>query len=227
MSRYYNTPGGEYASVTTVLDLLDKSMALVPWAVGLTVRYLHEHIEELQGDITEERVKEIIAASKGQYKEKSAEALDIGSRTHQAIEAWLKNEPMTLTNDIQAPFMAFLEWATARDFSVIATERTVINDAYRYAGTCDLVGMLDGKKYVIDLKTSKAFYEPSMPMQVAAYAHCLEGVEGIGVLRLDKLTGVPEWKDYTEGREGYLDGFLSLVNVFYRFYAKKKLRRAA
>ena len=46
-------------------------------------------------------------------------------------------------------------------------------------------------------------------------------VDGCGVLRLDKITGQPEFKDYSEGYERKLGAFLALVE----FYYKDKKRR--
>lgn len=224
-TRYYSVPefDTEYVSVTSV-DILDKSNALIPWAVGCAIRYIAKHKDELTGDITEDRVREILVEAKNAHREVSEEAKDIGSRTHEAIELWLKGSKVTPTKDIEKPFYAFLEWATENNLEVIESEKTIYNHKERYAGTRDLKVRLNGKVYVIDLKTSKAFYEPSMPMQVAAYAECDKDVEGIGVLRLDKETGLPQFKDYTEKRAMYYDGFLKLKDLFYMFYAKKGLK---
>jgi len=99
---------------------------------------------------------------------------------------------------------------------VVATERKVCSVA-GYAGTLDLIGTLKGELYVIDFKTSKAIYEPDYIMQVSAYKHAAEEgmycdngewkdsqqeIKGLGVLRLDKMTGLPEWKPYTQKDSG-------------------------
>ena len=225
-TRYYAVPelNTEYVSVTSC-DILDKSNALIPWAVGCAIRYVAKHKDELTADITEDRVREILVEAKNAHKEVSEEAKDIGSRTHEAIELWLKGSKVTPSPDIEKPFYAFLEWATKNNLEVLKTETTVYNHKEKYAGTCDLKAKVDGKVFVIDLKTSKAFYEPSMPMQVAAYAACYNDVEGIGVLRLDKETGEPHFKDYTDKRSFYYEGFLMLKDLFYMFYAKKALRK--
>ncbi|GAH23405.1 unnamed protein product, partial [marine sediment metagenome] len=75
--------------------------------------------------------------------------------------------------------------------------------------------MKNGKKYVIDFKSSKKFYD-EMPLQVSAYrrAYCYEcrlaeHPEGMGVLRLDKETGIPEWKDYSKVYTKKLTAFIA------------------
>lgn len=70
-------------------------------------------------------LRHIEAPARRHYKEISTTALDIGSRTHGAIESFLKDEPYTLDADTDKPFHAFLQWAVDNDFHKIATEQTV------------------------------------------------------------------------------------------------------
>jgi hypothetical protein len=224
VSRYYPRNNTEYASVTTIGGVMDKP-ALLPWAVGCAVRYLHTHMEELTKEITEERVREITKASQAHYKEISAEAMDIGTRSHEAIHLFLRDQPYTITPDIENPFYAFVHWAVDNDLKLEKSEQVLYNDQHKYAGTCDFIGIFQKKRYIVDFKTSRGFYEPEMPMQLAAYAACVDGIEGIGVLRLDKETGMPEWKDYTDVRDKSFRTFLSALDIFYTWHAKKALRR--
>lgn len=51
----------------------------------------------------------------------------------------------------------------------LATEVKVLSVAHRYAGTFDLLARIDGKRYLIDLKTSKWVYPSSHFPQLEAY----------------------------------------------------------
>lgn len=56
-------------------------------------------------------------------------------------------------------------------------ERTVCNPAHGYAGTLDGIVEVDGRKYVIDLKTGFVSKD-SVPMQLAAYRFATHEVHG-------------------------------------------------
>ena len=85
----------------------------------------------------------------------------------------------------------------------------------KWAGTLDFVGDYKNRLYVIDWKTSKAFY-PEMPYQVAAYRSAVQKkVEGCGILRLDKEFGMPYFKDTSKSYESDLFVFEKMVELFY------------
>lgn len=71
-----------------------------------------------------------------------------------------------------------------------------------YGGQIDLTGNLNGKFYIIDLKTSKQI-NPNYLLQLSGYRAAYEErndrkPDGMAVLRLDKYTGGYEWKEYSE-----------------------------
>lgn len=217
MSRFYeyiDANGNKYnlISVTTVLNILQKE-ALLPWAVKLCAEYLMEHIDELSGEITDKRYNEILKKAKQQHKKVSKEAMDIGSRTHAACEAYLKGEVPVLDDDTRQLFEAFKGWWLDNRCELIQSEHTIYCPSLGYAGTCDIVCKKDNKVYVIDIKTSNDFWIPDMPCQLAAYAHCIEGCEGIGIIRLDKTTNDAHWRDYTEIREKSWELFKCLLTA--------------
>jgi len=59
----------------------------------------------------------------------------------------------------------------------------------------------------------------SMGPQIAAYASRVEH-EGSGILRLDKETGLPEFKDTTKLEEKYLKIFNNMVALFFSKHPK-------
>lgn len=79
------------------------------------------------------------------------------------------------------------------------------------------------KLTLLDWKSSRGFY-PEMAMQVSAYsvAYNIEArrlgnpvVERLGVLRLDKETGLPEYHDCTEGSETRWAGFCGILAYYH------------
>jgi hypothetical protein len=59
-------------------------------------------------------------------------------------------------------------WNTVKP-RLIATEQHIFSDEYQYAGTIDLVVEIDGKIWLLDIKTSNSLHT-SYDLQLAAYA---------------------------------------------------------
>lgn len=215
----------DFPSVTTCLDLLDKSGPLMGWAVKTMFLYLVEHQEELKtGD-----PMEVFYKAKSRYKEVGKEAMDTGSEVHNLIEVYLKGQPHAgLINErTEKPFGAFLEWQKQYKFKLYKAEHIIWSELNKYAGTLDLSCYLDGKLYIVDLKASKAIYDTYL-MQVAAYKKAFEeqeglAVSGIGILRLDKETGIPEFKEYTLAEcELAFEKFMCLCRLWHLINGNKK-----
>ncbi len=149
----------------------------------------------------------------------SKKALDIGSSVHEIISRYLKTgiEPQIANDNVLAAFLAFLEWQDAHKFQPISTEQVVYDKDGRYAGTLDLVCQINGKVYVVDFKTTKKPQKPyeEWAYQLAAYANCVPEVEGIGIVRLDKDTGYPDWYDLSHERERAFRIFQCLLELWY------------
>lgn len=203
--HYYETPIGVLPSSTTILSLLSKP-ALMYWAVKQTVAYLGARLEDIRaGDIelTEENATKILADAKKYHEQLRDEAMDIGSQVHYLIEQYLLGNPYEdlINEKTKLPFEAFLQWQKVRNFELVKAEHAVWSKK-GYAGTLDCVAYLDGKLYVIDFKTSSAIY-PEYLLQVASYWKAYEEnsgqkIKGIGILRLDKATGMPEWVEFSK-----------------------------
>ena len=215
----YTDAGIDYPSVTTVLSVLDKSAVLMPWAARLERVYTLEHWKD-----------ESFEASNWAYKEVQEEALDIGSEIHAIIEKYIKFGKDALGNlkdEVQNGFLAFLEWEKATGVKWLESEMTVISKVHCFAGTLDAVAILNDKRYVIDFKSSKGFYA-GYGKQIAAYKLAYEEmtggrIDGSGVLRLDKLTGLPQFKDYTKNQDRKTEAFLMLLDFYYAD-KKRKLK---
>jgi len=248
MTRKYAHDGLQKPSVTTILGAVDGSKAtpLMQWAANEAVAWVRENCRygecEFQGwgesifHVCEDDLNEARFA----YKQTSQIALDVGSEVHNAIEVHLRAQLQgtlsynfgkavaNLSPQAANAFGAFLSWMDEHEVKPIALEQKVYGPTW--AGTLDFVGWFDGKIYVIDWKTSKAFYK-SMRQQVAAYRWawmkgCVrqadkdysrnpEGIaDGCGVLRIDKTTGEPEWKDCSKSYEKDLRIFNAAVEYY-------------
>ncbi len=114
-----------------------------------------------------------------------AAAGEKGSKVHQAIGLLIEGGTVNMDDAFENPrtleleqltpseyecLMSFVEWFREFRPEVIASEYTVWNEHYRYAGTVDLKCRIDGKLWIIDFKTSADIWPP-MELQVSAYKH--------------------------------------------------------
>jgi len=101
-------------------------------------------------------------------------------------------DPELLTLARQA-FEGFEEWWQTHAIEVVATETPLVSETHRYGGTPDAVGMVGGKRVLLDWKTSNRIY-PEYVMQTSAYVHLweerqLEPIDSTYLLRVGKEYG--------------------------------------
>jgi hypothetical protein len=118
-------------------------------------------------------------------------AADEGTQVHNAIERLIDGEEVNWMDDygnanfnltVWEMILKFGEfWKTYKPIP-IATENFLYSDTYEYAGTADLVCMIDNERWLIDFKTSNSLHT-SYDLQVAAYAKAWEELGGEPIQR--------------------------------------------
>lgn len=220
----YEKNGVEYPSVTTILGILGKGDALNYWAAGCTVDYIVKNLEVLEsGDI--HRIEDVLKKAKSAFKTVGTEAMAIGTEVHKAIEAWVKKKEDYRGHNlnVQNALLGFHDWEHKNNVEWLHNEITVIDEVNCYAGTADAVAMINGIKYLVDFKTSKAIYD-EYRFQLAAYKYALQfEVEAVAVLRIDKETGEFDFKDLTKDIDVKYSAFLDLLRFYYKS-AKRRLK---
>lgn len=236
MSKYYKVDKFKYPSVTTIIsDCTDKSGPLTQWAANETCEWIRQNcdIESYlypNGDDepTEYSYYEVdekhLNDARFNFRNVSKEALDVGSEVHNAIELDLKDTPaigeLTTPQALNA-FNAYLEWKIENKIEPISIEKTVYGNGW--GGTLDFLGYMNGKLYVIDFKTNKNKVYKEAHYQVAAYRIAIEDETddeddypvGCGILRLDKETGMPEWKDTSKTFQDDYQVFKHMVELYF------------
>jgi len=224
--RFYKVGEKKLPSATTILSLLDKP-ALVQWAANQAIEAVVEHISGLEDEnLTKERILACVDAARKNWRQTSKKALDIGTAVHSAIEIRLKTgkDPAELPDEAMEAYIAFLEWLDEHKLEPVAIETTVYGEGY--AGTADLVAYLDDKLTLIDFKTSTGIW-PEYALQTAAYRAAWnrifpeKQVVAHGVLRLDKKTGWPEYKDFSETFDRDFRAFMCLVEFWWLVRGEK------
>lgn len=260
----YTINGVAYPGSTTVLDILDKSSALIPWGTGCMEKYiLKELLKSEDNLVSKEWVAEITNSARFNFRDVSKEALDIGTQVHNLIEQYikakLKDESFDIKgakDEVENGFLAFLEWEKNNVLEWLESESPIVcpvetidgQKCFGYAGTLDIIARLkDEKVWCIDTKTSKGFYD-GYGKQIASYKFGREKIkekntelkivwkgkedgeniereysvfldpikiDNIGVLRVDKYSGEPFFKDYTKNYDSRLNAFLKLLDFYY------------
>lgn len=188
-SHIYFINGKRKGSVTGALGIIDKSRALIPWAVDMYSDYLRERI----GMKIDE---EIINAGEEQWNIKKAEAAGIGVASHSWIEKFVKGQKPEMPEDknVLQAITGFLNWIDDHKVKFIESEKLVYSKKHDYVGCMDATATFNGKrkKFVIDYKVSNGLY-PGVALQTAAYlmADTEESgteYEGRWAIRLSKET---------------------------------------
>lgn len=199
-ARHYYTvriPGVEdrlyQPSVTSVIGCLDKSNALVPWAV----KCMTARVKELVGTaetVEREALLGILDAAQETWRQVKEQSADVGSLVHRVLEQELlhragqasKPALPVVADPLLAPGLTPLMIEQANDsisaglrffdehhIEVIQAEAPRWSPTHGYIGTGDLIARVDGDLAVLDWKTGKRLY-PTVFLQLAAYQKAYE-----------------------------------------------------
>lgn len=157
-SRYYRRNGQYYPSVTYVLGYYPKGKHFEEWLknMGRSADYIVR------------------------------KAAEDGTKVHEMSESYLNGEEVNFLNqygtpqydpDIWLMFLRFVEFWETYNPKLIETEVHLFSDELKVAGTCDLVCEIDGKIWLLDLKTSNHI-QTTYEIQTAVYGQCYEECYG-------------------------------------------------
>lgn len=196
---YKNAKGDDIPGVTTIISILNKP-ALVHWAWDLGCKGID-------------------------YRTYRDDKADIGTLAHEMILCHLKKEKVDTSFYSQRQidlaetcFTKYLDWEKDKEVKPLLLEKPLISEIYQYGGTIDNYCLLNGRKTLIDYKTSKAIYDENF-IQISAYEWLIyetqaTTVEDIYILRIGR--------DDEEGFEvrkvdnlfRYFEIFMNCLNIY-------------
>ena len=250
-ARFYTVEGVEMPSVTTILQVIAKP-ALVKWAENTAKAATINAAADLYIDLgkmannapqmTRAAYVASLESRLGKQRateRESAKATEIGSQAHALVE-WDVRKRLgqivgprpAATQAAEWAFMAFEDWANSVNFTPIFTEFTVHSMTHRYAGTTDMLALVDGRRVVVDIKTSRRLYAEHS-MQIAAYARALEEmghgpIDGGLLLRLPKVESDPGFEPHdVSDIDALFSAFISVRQVWQWWHEADEASRAA
>lgn len=157
-----------------------------------------------------------------------------GTYAHNACEMLLNGSTInynTIVNDRELTteeyvcVISFVDWFSSTKPIVEQCELTVFSPDDRYAGTVDLICIIKGERWIVDMKTSASIW-PSSILQVSAYKHACKGIDKIGILQLGykrnknkyKFTEVPDQFDLFNAAYLIWESEMKDVQPFQRDY---------
>src|SRR5512139_2934377 len=234
VGRFYTIDGADLPSVTHILSCISKP-ALINWAANQERALVMDASADLYADVagtpkmSRAAYLETLRARLGKEKahRKALEkAAEIGSQAHALIEWNLRQslgqvvgpEPRVV-DAAQWAFMAFDDWAKTVRLTPVYIEQTVFSRQHGYAGTMDLLALVNSVPTLVDFKTAKAIY-PEAHLQNVAYQVALEEMghtkaEAGCVVRLPKLDSDPAFEvAETPPVADLLPTFLAILEVW-------------
>ncbi|MGZ4846417.1 MAG: PD-(D/E)XK nuclease family protein [Halobacteriota archaeon] len=168
-ARYYVIDGRSYPSVTSIIDVLDKPQ-LLNWTSRVTCDTIASTLYSSQqaDSFKELNADTLLAESTARRTQAKNAAACQSISVHRCIASYVSN-PCSVTLHRHAAIAAFREWQDAAKFVPLASERLIVSHQYGYAGVADLIGTLDGRLALLDVKTGHSVY-PEYRLQLAAYA---------------------------------------------------------
>lgn len=151
-------------------------------------------------------------------------AADRGTRIHKATEQIDRFGSCEVTADIELYVRAYMQFLRDHKPKWERIEHAMYHPELLYAGTLDRVGIINGKRTVVDIKSTSKIETPLVTAQVNAYAlmSCANGkpVDEVAVLQLKK-DGTYRFRILEQNTSTFLAA-LTLHNALKKKPRKKK-----
>jgi len=186
-----------------------------------------DHVYELDGEelpsvseiirfITREIYSEIDQATLDR-------AADRGTRAHKATEVLDKYGEADCDDDIIPYVSAYIKFRSEHDCEYDKIEWSTYNPEEMYACTLDRAGVIDGKRCILDIKTTYTIHKVPVAAQLTLYKNAVEKqgqkVEKLYVLQLKK-DGTYSLKEIPEDQD-----LATACLTLHRRFVKKKRRK--
>jgi hypothetical protein len=188
--RFYHDEDGNYfPSATTLLEAYPKPFALIQW-----MKEMGSKADEIR-DNAGRRGSTVHQLTEDYDRGMECKLLDENNRPKYSLEEWNM-------------FERYVEFSVNHKPVHSMIEQTFVSNELKFAGTLDRICTIDGKTYVLDIKTSNGIYN-SYWLQLAAYRELYDhsvrtsdnmpDIDGVAILWLNAKTR-------TYGKNGVIQG---------------------
>lgn len=183
--RYYETNKGTWLpSVTTILEAYPKPYALLQW-----MKEQGENADKMR-DAAGKRGSAVHQLTEDYDCGEECSLIDDNGNTRYSLDAW-------------AMFERYVDFSKRFNPEHDLIEANITDENLGYAGTIDRITVIDGKRYIIDIKTSNMIADTYW-LQLAAYKELVLSsidtqIDGVGILWLNAKTR-------TDGKKGDIQG---------------------
>lgn len=191
----YFLDGTKVLGVTTMINQGHPKPALINWAAGTVAEWVADRIAVLpDGTIDASRLVKDVQALAAEQKGKAMvgwsptlaafamkslpnrdrdAAANKGTKVHKIAEQLAAGAEILVPPEIDGhvrSYVSFLTWLLDEaDGDIVAVEGVIISRRRRYMGTFDLLVWIDGKLWLVDIKTSRSGIFPETALQLAGY----------------------------------------------------------
>jgi hypothetical protein len=163
----YWIDGAKVDGVTTVISKGLPKPALVNWAARTAAELAVDKWDELALMTPSAR---LTAISKGPEASRNAAGVQ-GTRVHALAERLVAGQEVPVPDQLAGYVDACVRFLDDFDVQPILNETSVFSRKWQYAGTLDLIAVIDGKTWLLDWKTNKSGPFGDTAFQLAAYRH--------------------------------------------------------
>ena len=185
-AHLYTVGPKTYISVTKVLEIIGggKTRALTIWARREALKMAKAEIlmfMDAGQQLNHVALDELMQRADRQPDKIKDAAADLGTRVHNAIDAFIMGKVPTMDLETQKGFDNFMSWLQGEELEFICGDINVASVSIGYGGRLDAIARRkNGRLVLLDWKTSNGLRE-EYPLQVAAYAQAFKETYGLAI----------------------------------------------
>lgn len=191
-NHLYRWNGGSWMpGITSVLDVIDKSRGLVPWAKGITADAALADLAGLTAMVADKGAAVAKAYLVAHATGVSDAAKALGSSVHHHAEQLERGIETPLAPEHRLYVDAYRRFREDWQPRFHSLEHYVVNLAVGYGGTFDWIAEIDGKVTLGDTKTGRGHYIETR-LQLSALAHA----EFLGIPGDERQYSLPAFEQF-------------------------------
>lgn len=188
---YHWNGGDPLPSVTTILQVVDKSGPLIGWAKRITAEAAIDNRAQIEGWVDlagRDGAVSFLTKAATQQRDKAA---NVGTEVHAIADAINRGQTVDVAPEIEPYVDSYRAFLRAFEPRFLATEEMVCSLKHRYAGTLDAIAVIAGETWMWDNKSAKGVY-PETALQLSAYSRA-DFIGRAGVARKYKIPPIDQY----------------------------------